>query len=50
MTGVRLPSDLERAIINWAKAQPDTPNKAEAIRRLVQQALFGKKSGGLTRT
>ena len=48
MTGVRLPSDLERAIINWAKAQSDKPNKAEAIRRLVQQALFGKKSGGLT--
>jgi hypothetical protein len=43
MTGVRLSPDLEAAINSWAKSQADKPNKAEAIRRLVAQAL-GKPS------
>jgi hypothetical protein len=47
MAGVRLSADLETAIINWAKPQADKPNKAEAIRRLVAQALGkqGKRRG-----
>jgi len=41
MTGVRLSADLETAIINWAKSQADRPNKAEAIRRLIERGLAG---------
>jgi len=39
MTGVRFPIDLSNKIEKWARDQPDKPNKAEAIRRLVEQAL-----------
>jgi hypothetical protein len=39
MTGVRLSADLEAAIAAWAKAQHDTPKKAEAIRRLLEIGL-----------
>jgi hypothetical protein len=41
MTGVRLSVDLEEAILGWAEKQTDRPNKAEAIRRLLEQALAG---------
>ena len=44
MTGVRLSADLKTAIINWAKSQADRPNKAEAIRRLIERGLAGKPS------
>jgi hypothetical protein len=44
MTGVRLSADLETAIIKWAKSQADRPNKAEAIRRLIERGLAGKPS------
>jgi hypothetical protein len=39
MTGVRLPADLEAAVLKWARLQMDKPSKAEAIRRLVERAL-----------
>ena len=42
MTGVRLPADLEAAVLKWARLHEDKPSKAEAIRRLVAQALAGK--------
>ena len=42
MTGVRLPPQLLAKITSWAEKQDDRPNKAEAIRRLVEQALKGK--------
>jgi hypothetical protein len=38
MTGVRLSASLEAAVIDWAKQHTDEPNKAEAIRRLVELA------------
>jgi hypothetical protein len=43
MTGVRLPAELLKAILDWANKQADKPNKAEAIRRLVVQALASSK-------
>src|SRR5271154_7364555 len=39
MTGVRLSSQLEAAVLKWARSQDDKPNKAEAIRRLVEKGL-----------
>jgi hypothetical protein len=39
MTGVRLSAELETAIANWSARQSDKPNKAEAIRRLVEAGL-----------
>jgi hypothetical protein len=42
MTGVRLSVDLEEAILGWAEEQTDKPNKAEAIRRLVERGLASK--------
>jgi Arc/MetJ-type ribon-helix-helix transcriptional regulator len=48
MTGVRLPADLEAAVLGWARSQGDRPNKAEAIRRLLVRALAARaaqKSG-----
>jgi hypothetical protein len=43
MTGVRFPPRLEKAILDLANKQADKPNKAEAIRRLVVQALASSK-------
>jgi len=42
MTGVRLPADLEAAVLKWARLQRDKPSKAEAIRRLVERALVAE--------
>jgi hypothetical protein len=42
MTGVRLSPNLESAVLKWAQLQADKPSKAEAIRRLVAQALAAK--------
>ena len=39
MTGVRLSDDTVRKIEMWARKQPDTPTRAEAIRRLVELGL-----------
>ena len=44
MTGVRFSADLLAKIQKWARNQPDKPNKAEAIRRLVEQALSGQRN------
>jgi hypothetical protein len=38
------PSEL-RKIEEWRRKQPDLPNRAEAIRRLIQLALKTAKSG-----
>jgi hypothetical protein len=48
MTGVRLSGELEDAIMEWAGKQADQPNKAEAIRRLVELGLASK--GGKAKT
>jgi hypothetical protein len=39
MTGVRLAPDLKVAIVRWARSQEDKPSKAEAILRLIEEAL-----------
>jgi hypothetical protein len=39
MTGVRLSDDAVRKIETWAEKQPDSPSRAEAIRRLVELGL-----------
>ena len=44
MTGVRFSAELLTKIQKWARNQPDKPNKAEAIRRLVEHALGGMAS------
>jgi hypothetical protein len=36
---IRVPSDVEKRIGKWAKAQPDKPAKSEAARRLWDDAL-----------
>jgi hypothetical protein len=43
MSGVRLSKDLEGKIMDWAKAQSDKPNKAEAIRRLIELGFSAAK-------
>ena len=44
MTGVRFSAELLTKIQKWARNQPDKPNKAEAIQRLVEHALGGMAS------
>ena len=39
VTALRLPSTLRVCIEQWAKQQPDTPTRSEAIRRLIEDAL-----------
>lgn len=39
---VRLPLDTIESAESWASEQPDTPPRAEAIRRLVEKALDSK--------
>jgi len=39
VTAVRLSPALKSQIEDWAKKQPDSPSRSEAIRRLVQVAL-----------
>jgi glutamate-1-semialdehyde aminotransferase len=48
MTGVRFPPELGRAILGWAGKQIDKPNKAEAIRRLVEIGLASKRKTKLS--
>lgn len=36
---VIISADLIRQIDDWRRKQPDIPNKSEAIRRLIEQAL-----------
>lgn len=42
MWGVRFPEDLAAAIQAWAVEQPDSPSRAEAVRRLVELGLKAK--------
>jgi hypothetical protein len=44
MTGVRLSEEAVRKIEMWAKKQPDTPSRAEAIRRLIELGLNAPKA------
>jgi len=41
LVGVRVQPELAALIDDWRRAQPDIPNRPEAIRRLVEQALDG---------
>jgi hypothetical protein len=50
MTGVRLPPELEKAVIDWAKRQTTELSKAEAIRRLIERALAGTNIGPAKRS
>lgn len=42
---VRLPMDAVSAIDDWRRRQDDLPGRPESIRRLVEQALKGKRGG-----
>jgi metal-responsive CopG/Arc/MetJ family transcriptional regulator len=42
MIGFRSPSELTKAIDDWAARQEDKPPRSEAIRRLVEQALASR--------
>lgn len=44
VSAIRLSVDLRAQIDAWAAGQPDKPTRSEAIRRLVEEALKGKKS------
>jgi len=40
---IRFRGSLLREVDNWRRAQPDIPTRAEAIRRLLSQALSASK-------
>lgn len=40
---VRCHDDFLAALDAWREAEPDKPSRSEAIRRLVQEALEGKR-------
>jgi hypothetical protein len=40
---LRAPSELTRAVEDWANKQPDQPSRSEALRRLVEMALKMKQ-------
>lgn len=42
---MRLDEDAIKRIDDWRRSQPDLPSRAEAIRRLVDQALAVKPKG-----
>ena len=42
MLAFRAPPAFTAEVEAWAKRQPDSPSRSEAIRRLVQLALAGK--------
>jgi len=39
LIGVRCRAELVDAIDEWRRKQPDLPNRPEAMRRLIEQAL-----------
>jgi hypothetical protein len=41
---VRLQAGPLAAVDDWRRKQPDLPNRPEAIRRLIEQALGAKKA------
>ena len=46
VSAVRLPPDLGAAVDKWAERQDDQPTRSEAIRRLVELGLAGRKTAG----
>ena len=40
---MRVTPEFDAAIDEWRRKQPDLPSRSEAIRRLVDQALKGKR-------
>lgn len=40
---VRIQAEMAKALDAWRRAQEDLPNRPEAIRRLVEQALGAAK-------
>lgn len=40
---VRIQPDMAKALDDWRRRQDDLPGRPEAIRRLVEQALKGKR-------
>ena len=43
MIGFRADSEMRAEIEKWARVQPDKPKLSDAIRRLVEIGLKGKK-------
>jgi uncharacterized protein involved in exopolysaccharide biosynthesis len=43
LVGVRVQPDLAKLLDAWRRQQDDLPSRPEAIRRLVEEALAGKK-------
>jgi hypothetical protein len=43
VTAIRLSKEMRSAVDTWAAKQVDKPGRSEAIRRLVEMALAGKK-------
>lgn len=41
---MRVTEEFLRTIDDWRRMQPDEPSRAEAIRRLVQQAVQAKEA------
>jgi hypothetical protein len=39
IVAVRMPDDLQRALDDWRRTQPDLPTKSESIRRIIRQVL-----------
>jgi hypothetical protein len=42
---MRVSDDFIESVDKWATRQPDNPSRSEAIRRLVELALKGKRGG-----
>jgi hypothetical protein len=42
VSAVRIPPEIGAAVDQWANAQPETPTRSEAIRRLVEFGLRAK--------
>lgn len=40
---MRVTPEFDAAVDEWRRKQPDIPSRSEAIRRLVDQALKGKR-------
>jgi hypothetical protein len=43
VTAIRLAPELRSAVDAWAKKQDDNPSRSEAIRRLIDMSLRGRK-------
>lgn len=36
---IRIDKDLDAALLEWRRRQPDVPNQSEAIRRILRQVV-----------